>query len=105
MRVLSLRLRGEKEVTKLLGKRDRGTAVVAAELLDEDDDSSIENEKTAEDSTDEEGGSESESELENTTSVPGMVTSVTCASGDEDVHMQQPAEIIEIIIGDSEDER
>lgn len=38
MKVLTLRMRGEKELNKLLKKRRKGAAAVAAEILDEEED-------------------------------------------------------------------
>ncbi|KAJ9661689.1 Slx4p interacting protein [Neophaeococcomyces mojaviensis] len=48
MCALSLRIRGQKEVNKLLKKRNRGAAAVAAELLEDEDSSDSEGEEDTE---------------------------------------------------------
>lgn len=102
MRVLSLRLRGEKEVKKLLKRRNRGAVAVAAELLEEDD-SADEDDGPVEDELENGVNHESDSELDNV----GSVASTT-SHGLADVFRPsevRPAGQIEIVIDDSEDER
>lgn len=103
MRVLSLRTRDQKQVQKLLKKRNKGAAVVAAEILEDSDDSDIaeEYEDAASDDP-EEAGSESGDDA----SVDSILSfwSERGAAAKSAPSASQPQRL-EMVIEDSEDDR
>lgn len=101
MRLLSLRLRSEKEVKKLLKKRNRGAAAVAAELLEEDDSAEEEDEPPE---SGVENRHDSESELDDAASITSTLSAHSAAGSDGPSEVRHAADI-EIVIDDSEDER
>lgn len=102
MRVLSLRLRGQKEVKKLLKKRNRGAVAVAAELLEENE-SADEDDEPVEDNMEEDVNHESGSELDDVASIASTFSQYL--AGDTEPSDARPVDKVEIVIDDSEDER
>lgn len=101
MRALTLRMRGQKEVNKLLKKRRGGAAAVAAEILDENSGSEDEDLDMLSASDAEEDESDLENDnIASNTSVSGL-KSMPAVHGD---NMPKGKERLEIVIEDSEDE-
>lgn len=109
MRVLSLRLRGEKEVKKLLKKSNRGAVAIAAELLEEEDeDSAAGSEDEGDDASmvdepEDNVPHDSDSELDDAVS---LASGPSVRSPIKNLKSKiKKGTQIEIVIGDSEDER
>ena len=105
MRVLSLRTRDQKQVQKLLKKRNRGVAAVAAEILEESDDSGLDEEVSDEamlgEDAEEDPGSESDD---------ASVTSILSFWPERGAASKPPPPAsqphrLEVVIEDSEDDR
>ena len=101
MRVLSLCMRGAKFVDKLLKKKRKGAAAIAAEMLEEDDET--------DDDMEDRGGAEEEgeSELDDDASVTSVesLQPLTKSAAPRSAAAQWIAEMLEVVIEDSEDER
>lgn len=102
MRLLSLRLRGQKEIGRLLKKRNRGAAAVAAELLE--DDSTSEDGDVVEDVMKVGINHESDNELDDVASVASTCSTLDTGGGTELLPARR-RDKVEIVIDDSEDER
>lgn len=98
MRVLSLRTRGDREVTKLLRKNEKDAAIVAAEILDEDSDDFELRQDHAEFSEDDESG-QSDVETVASASPVGRIR-----QSNPKPSLSEPQGRLEIVIEDSEDE-
>lgn len=105
MRLLTLRTRGEKEVTKLLKKRRKGAASIAADMLLE--------ESASEDELDEDvapddalDGEQENSDIDDVASI-ASVESIRIGepSKPRSAAAQSIANLLEIVIEDSEEER
>jgi len=105
MRVLSLRTRDQKQVQKLLKKRNRGAAAVAAEILEDSEDSGFEEEQS-----DGAGSNENpeiiESDSGDDTSVDSILSFWSERGGaTKAIPSASQPQRLEMVIEDSEDER